>query len=246
MSSQYDSIGKRYKSFKDLPSADIEKPSVLKQLGNIEGFKCLDLACGLGNWSHFLIDQGASRVVGVDISESMIKEAIFSVQEDKKAKVWFVVGDCSKPLNLPENPFDLIFAAWLLNYAPDFENMVSMWRAIHRNLKPGGRFVGITPNTFCPMFEPMDDCYGVDVRPIAKLGERGWKCRLTAYVEPEPVQFETYHFLHDFYEKAATEAGMTDLAWHPAIPPDDERKDNGFWDTYLLRPHLSVLTASRT
>jgi hypothetical protein len=50
MSTQYDAIGVRYKAFKDLPAVDLEKPSVLKRLGNINDMRCLDLACGLGHW----------------------------------------------------------------------------------------------------------------------------------------------------------------------------------------------------
>lgn len=245
MPTQYDNIGKRYKGFSDLPPADIQSASILKYLGNVEGLSCLDLACGLGDWSRFLIEQGASQTTGVDVSESMIKAARESVPEDKQTKMSFFVGDCSKALRVDGGPFDLVFAAWLLNYAPDFNTMLSMWRVIHDNLKPGGRFVGVTPNTFCPMFEPFDDSYGISVVPIEQIGERGWKCRLTAHIEPEPVQFDTYHFLHDFYERAAAEAGMSDVRWHPAIPPDDERKDNGFWDKYFLRPHMSILTAKR-
>lgn len=49
MSTQYNQIGSRYKAFKNLPAVDLEEPSVLKRLGDINGLKCLDLACGLGH-----------------------------------------------------------------------------------------------------------------------------------------------------------------------------------------------------
>ena len=243
MSTQYDKIGSRYKTLKDLPVLDIEKPSVLKRLGSVEGLTCLDLACGYGHWSHILVELGAAKVVGVDISDGMIKAARETLPESMRSKVSFTIGDCSKPIAIEGGPFDLVFAGWFLNYAPDYETMVSMWRTIHNNLKPQGRFVSIVPNAHCPMFEPIDDSYGIAVRPLETVPE-GWKCRLTTYTEPE-VEFDMFHFLHDFYERAAAEAGMVELKWHPTVPPDDERKENGFWDVYFLRPHMSIVTATR-
>ena len=244
MSAQYDSIGSRYKAFKDRSVVDIEKPSVLKRLGDVVGLKCLDAACGLGHWSRLLVEQGAANVVGVDISEEMIKGAYATLPEKMTSKVSFEIGDLTRPIAVNGGPFDLVFAGWLLNYAPDFETMTSMWRNVHDILRPGGRFVSVTPNTHCPMFEPVDDGYGVIVRPIEVVGE-GWKCRLTSTIESQPMEFDMFHYMHSFYERAAAEAGMVDVRWYPPIPPNDERRENGYWDAYFLRPHMNVLTASR-
>lgn len=84
--------------------------------------------------------------------------------------------------------------------------------------------------------------------PIAEIDAtigKGWKCRLTAHTQQEVVEFENYHFMHDFYEQAAAEAGMRGLKWHPVVPPNDSRYEEGFWDRYFLRPHMNIVTASR-
>ncbi|KAK5174700.1 uncharacterized protein LTR77_001782 [Saxophila tyrrhenica] len=245
MSTQYDTIGSRYKAFKERPVVDIEEPSVLKRLGSVEGLTCLDLACGLGHWSRLLARKGASKVIGVDISQTMISSANDLLPDDLKPTISYQTGDCSIPTPVPGGPFDLIFAGWLLNYAPDYATLLNMFRHIHVNLAPGGRFISITPNTHCPMYEPIDDYYGVAVWPVEKVGDEGWKCHLKAYTEPEPVEFEMYHFLHGFYERAAKEAGLGEVRWWPPVMPEDERREGGFWDVYLLRPHMLVLTASR-
>ena len=41
---------------------------------------------------------------------------------------------------------DLVFAAYLLNYASNYEELLSMCEAIARNLKPGGRFLTVNNN----------------------------------------------------------------------------------------------------
>lgn len=174
----------------------------------------------------------------------MVSAARAGLPAEMQTKVRFNIKDCSKPVKIEGGPFDLAFAGWFLNYAPDHASLVEMWKNIYNNLKPGGRFIGITPNTHCPMFEPVDDGYGMVCVPIETL-EKGWKCRLTAQTQQEVVEFENYHFMHDFYEDAATEAGMIDLKWHPVVPPNDSRYEEGFWDRYLLRPHMNIATAVR-
>ena len=94
------------------------------------------------------------------------------------------------------------------------------------------------------MFEPIDDRYGVEMRAIGTVKD-GQKCRLTFYTEPEPMAVEMYHYMHGFYERAAKEAGISDLKWHPIELPEDERKYNGYWDVNVLRPHMTIVTARR-
>ncbi len=55
--------------------------SWIKLLGNLQGKKALDLACGEGVSSRLARDLGAAEVVGVDISEGLIKKA--AVEEKK-------------------------------------------------------------------------------------------------------------------------------------------------------------------
>jgi toxoflavin synthase len=42
--------------------------------------------------------------------------------------------------------FDLVIAAYLLNYAPSEQELFAMASAIHRSLRPGGRFITINNN----------------------------------------------------------------------------------------------------
>ncbi len=68
------------------------------------------------------------------------------IDEAKRAgkEVSFIQADCAIPKPYEGGPFDVVFGAWLLNYAPDREGLVSMFRNVALNLKDGGRFVSIT------------------------------------------------------------------------------------------------------
>ena len=105
MSTQYGNIGRA------LPLVGLEEPSVLKRLGNIDGLRCLDLACGFGYWSLFLIRNGAAKVVGVDISEEMVKAARQGLPEEMQSKVVFHVKDCSKPISIDEGPVRVLMCS---------------------------------------------------------------------------------------------------------------------------------------
>ncbi|KAF2096118.1 S-adenosyl-L-methionine-dependent methyltransferase [Rhizodiscina lignyota] len=246
MPSQYDKIGKRYASMQDMPADAPNIPSVLRVLPNVKGLNCLDLACGLGRYSRLLVEHGAQRVVGIDLSDGMInaaKELATDLPPEQRERLEFRTGDCSKPINIEGGPFDLIIAAWLLNYAPDYESMLSTWQNIYLNLKPGGQLIAIVPKLNMSMETPLDDRYGVIVEAIEKVKD-GWKCRLTAYTDP-PISFEPYHLSGEVYERSAREAGMVDLQLHSHVFPEDERKYSGFWDVYNERPHFEIMMARR-
>ena len=79
-------------------------------------------------------------------------------------RVTFCVGDCTKPLDLGDRPFDLVFDAWLLKYAATAGEQPGMWRNIFPNLRPGGQFIGVTPNVHMDAVkQPIDDRHGYAV-----------------------------------------------------------------------------------
>ncbi len=249
MSTQYDGISKEYSDFKSFPAWEMINYNALHHIGDVEGLRCLDLACGLGDWARRLLARGATEVVGIDISPSMVERARQALSTDEeKAQIRFEVRDCGIPFEVDNGQYDFIFAGWLLNYAPDFATQVQMWRNIFNNLKPGGRFVTITPNTWCPMFEPFGHEYHVVVEALHPIKDGKWEgtcVRNTMLTKPKSSSFETYYWLHDFYEAAAAEGGLKDVKWKPTLPPEGALKDEGFWDIWMMRPAINILTARK-
>jgi SAM-dependent methyltransferase len=241
MPSQYDDIGVRYNGMKDLPAAAVEIASFRSALGNISGSKALDLACGAGYYTGILLENGAQSVIGYDNSPGMIKAAQAAFEGKSNAE--FRLSDCSVRLEVPEgdNYFDVLVAAWFLNYASEEAELLTMCENITRNLKPGGKFIGILPNMKLDLREPLDPRYGLTVRAIKEVRD-GWRCRLTAFTEPL-VEFEMYHLREHIFMNCFEKAGMKDFKMMPLVIPKEGREE-GYWDVYEDRPHLCIFTAT--
>ena len=74
----------------------------------------------------------------------------------------------------------------------------------------------------------------------------GWKCRLTAYTQPENVEFEMYHLSKEVYERNAAEAGLVGLVWDGHVIPEYGREEGGYWDAFEQRPSFEICTARRS
>ncbi|KAI5366009.1 putative S-adenosyl-L-methionine-dependent methyltransferase, Methyltransferase domain 25 [Septoria linicola] len=247
MSTQYNQIGTKHKSLEDSPIGEVDYETTSRALGDVKGLKILDLACGIGRWSKYLVQHGAREVYGIDISDAMIKGAKdmqAGLPADQSAKLRFSTADCSLPLQLEDKgSYDLVLGAWYLSYAPDHATMVQMFTNILTSLRPGGRFLGVVPNAFCSMFEGYD-IYGLRMEASEEVAPGHWKCRLQ--YRAGDLEFQTTSRLHGWYDKAASEAGMSEITWKPYIlPKGDDREEKGFWDAFKLRPHFALLECYR-
>ena len=76
MTTNYDQIADLYKETKRSPLRTyVDEFTFLKVLGDVRDKSVLDLACGYGHYSRLIKQQGAARVIGVDLSEALIKQA---------------------------------------------------------------------------------------------------------------------------------------------------------------------------
>src|SRR5262249_41655932 len=144
MTTDYNLIAEEYKRAKLQPwRTHIELYTLFGLLGDPAGKSVLDLACGEGFHTRVLRQEGAARVAGVDISTAMI-ELARQAEAHAPLGIEYVVSDV-KELALGET-FDVVFAAYLLNYAQTENELQQMCDAIARHLRPGGRFVTINNN----------------------------------------------------------------------------------------------------
>ena len=232
MSTQFDHIQVPYDHIRQKAIALIEHEQVKATLAPfIHKARVLELACGSGFYTYEMLKWGASAVVGVDISSAMIEEARRLGHETYRATssssppssgVDLIVADCAKPALFPGGLFDLVFAAWLLNHAPNYSALVDMFRNAVLNLKDdGGYFIGVTgPPTSDPtqfyVMESQARPHGSGGLFYDKTGdvEDGISVRCHGETEVGIVDMRGWLFRRDVYERAAREAGFRgELTW---------------------------------
>lgn len=107
--------------------------------------RILEVGCGHGMYTRQLIRRpDVSAVVAVDIAPKMIAYAEAGIRhedEDARQKVRFICADISEGQVFDGGEFDLVFAAWVLECAPDRQTLEHMWQTISMNLRTGGRAV---------------------------------------------------------------------------------------------------------
>ena len=116
------------------PLPALEGPHVREALGDVGGRDVLDLGCGTGRHTAWLVETGA-RVTAVDFSERMLERARAKVSA---ADVRFIVHDLHEPLPLGDASFDALVSGLVLEHLRDLERFFG---EAHRVLRPGGRAV---------------------------------------------------------------------------------------------------------
>lgn len=94
----------------------------------------LDLGCGYGWHCKFAAEQGAVRVLGIDLSWKMIEEA--KKRNAEKQIKYRVCG--IEEYEYPENMWDCVVSNLALHY---IENIEEIFQKVYRTLKTGGIFL---------------------------------------------------------------------------------------------------------
>lgn len=100
----------------------------------------LDAGCGAGYGAKILADAGASRVVGVDISETAVSEATKTYRDER---IELCRGDL-RALPFPEEEFDLVVCFEVIEHIDDRGVMLDELRRV---LKLDGVLCISTPNS---------------------------------------------------------------------------------------------------
>ncbi len=111
-----------------------EWPAIRALLPELADRRVADLGCGFGWAARWFRDQGASSVLGFDLSQNMIERARADTDD---AGIEYRIADL-ETLELPEAAFDLVYSALTFHYVWDFERLIRM---IHAALAPGGDLV---------------------------------------------------------------------------------------------------------
>ena len=241
MGTDYNTIAEQYKRSKLTPwRAYIEQYTFLDILGDLSGRSVLDLACGEGFYTRLFKTRGASRVLGVDLSGKMIDLARASEAEEPLG-VDYAVGD-AVTFRAGE-AFDVVTAAYLLNYADTENRLADMCRAIAAALKPGGLFLTVNNN---PAQSPdrfdATRKYGF-IKNVSEELRPGTPITYTVFLDDGPFSFDNYYLSPEAHERALEGAGLTGVEWiRPRLSPE-WRGDSRYWDAFFEDPSVVFLRA---
>ena len=240
MSAQYDDIAQAYSDGKLSPLRRyVEAYTLFDLVGDVSGLRVLDLACGDGIYSRQLKRMGASEVVGVDISSSMIDIARLD-ENQTPLGVEYLCSDAKDITELPEflSSFDLIIGAYLFHYATNEEELLEMCNAVQHCLKPSGRFVGINEN-------PEQNL--ADFAGYAQYGFNKAACAPLLDASPitysmvsgrSLISFKVYYYGSSTYARAFSTAGFRTVSWQQLMldPEGVETCGAEYWQEYLANP----------
>eukprot|EP00834_Sanchytrium_tribonematis_P006366 NODE_462_length_7167_cov_0.402518.p4 type:complete len:250 gc:universal NODE_462_length_7167_cov_0.402518:3899-3150(-) len=225
---EYDEIATDYLVHSELPmSIEMEQPSLLKQVGDIQGMRVLDLACGDGRYSRLYHQMGATDV-GVDLSETQIKMA-----KSHGSNIEYHVGDCTDLSELQLGVFDMVTASFLLNYASSETMLMKFVKTIATHLKSKGKFVSLNCNPIADYTDPHRYAkYGYikylecDNKQNAPIG-----CPLKVILTNGETKAEFYNYYMPLkcHEDAFRECGMS-FKLVPLTIPTNSKLGHEYWD----------------
>ena len=241
MAAYYDTIAQQYQQVHASPrSLYINTYTYLHLLGELTGKSILDLGCGEGFYTRQFSHEGATRVVGVDISPQMIELA-----QQKEARnphgIEYLTADVCELGQI--GSFDLVVASYLLNHAQTKQQLLQMCQTIYTNLKPSGRFVSINDNVAqSPESYPLCAKYGLTKSISGSLVE-GVPITITFSGNGQTFSLDDYYLSRATYEWAFKTAGFQEIRWHsPLVSPEGIQEfGQEFWQDFLdYQPMIGI------
>ncbi len=200
----------------------------------LAGKAVLDLGCGYGWHCAYAADQGAAEVLGIDLSERMIREA---EARNPSPRITYRVQGLDG-YDYPAGRWDCVVSNLVLHYVADLE---PVFRRVFQTLRPGGAFL---LNMEHPVFTAgvgQDWAYGPDGAILH------WP--VDGYFSPGP---RTTRFLGREVEKqhhtltqilmGLLQAGFRLDVVEEAVPPPEMQSLPGMADE-LRRPMMLLVRA---
>ncbi len=109
----------------------------LDLISEIKGKTFLEVACGSGRSIKYLIEHGAAKVYGLDLSNTQIEEAKrFNADAVDDGRVVLIHDNMETKLDIES--IDTIFSIYGIGWTQD---PVATFKYIYEYLKPGGQFI---------------------------------------------------------------------------------------------------------
>jgi ubiquinone/menaquinone biosynthesis C-methylase UbiE len=149
------------------------------------GSRVLDVGCGGGQHAVQIVQNRPDlRVVGIDISNTMVKRARTLAQRmNVTDRASFELGDAMN-LRFESGSFDAVYCAGPLKQVPDKARVL---RECHRVLRPGGRLLAMDVNRGCSYEDVVSF---VNRTPLPKPGRLLLKLYFSTYVARQSIDLD--------------------------------------------------------
>lgn len=180
-----------YLAYRDLPE-------IISR--HVRGKKALDFGCGAGRSSRFLRKLGFD-VVGVDISDAMLKKA--RELDPQGTYVLTAEGDLSR---FQESSFDLTLSAFTFDNIPTAEKKLKIFQKIKRLLRADGSMVNLVSNPEIYFHEWAS--FSTKDFPENKKAQHGEKVRIINTDVGDSTPVEDIIWPDEDYRRVYSQAGL--------------------------------------
>lgn len=251
MRDEWDHMALAYEQFNNAPdsySYCIEWPCIQQLLPELKGKKILDLGCGTGIFTFLLETYYPDKIVGIDLSEEMLKLARAKAAE-KRSRAKFLQGDVQKLTEIPDDTYDLVFSSTTTHYLTDLS---AFFKTIHKAMKQDGSCI---LSVIHPVYSAQYPIEHGDTFPT----EEEWSVRYLdkrrrAYIQPwieynddfENHLSRSYHYTMGDYLQAALEAGLKLETLQEPMPPESWKTASfGRYDGYMETPVYLIVKLTK-
>lgn len=204
-------------------------PKVVDLLGDLNGKVLLDFGCTNGKFTRFLASKyPLARVIGVDVSETAIKNAIQKTEQSLGIEYHHIVNESE----ITKFPFDVACATFVFCTIPNIETIRRVTQLIYDQLPDGGAFV---------VLEPHPESHGkkftsfqADLVGNQKSGDQ---IHVRLFTNSIDVEFEDYYWTRDDYEQIFTDCGFKITAALEPIAaeyPDDDLGEEKDYPPFII------------
>ena len=205
-------------------------------LPDFTGKRVLDLGCGYGWHAFYAAENGAEKVLGIDLSEKMLAVAR---EKNTFPNVRFARG-AMEDVRFPDGSFDAVLSSLALHYVKDYAELVSR---VYRWLTPGGRFVFSAEHPAFTAYGNQDWYYSPEGEilhfPVDRYFYEGE--REAVFLGEKVVK---YHRTVDGYLKPLWQAGFTVEDLSEPRPPEEMMDLPGMKDE-MRRPMMLLVSARK-
>lgn len=218
---------------------ELTNDAVLDAVGPCEGLDVLDAGCGEGYMGRLLAERGA-RVVGVDISDSLIAAAREHADAERLGLRYTVAS--LEDLPEPDDSFDLVVCNHVLSDVADpGRALVELGRV----LRPGGRLVALMLHPcFYTAHAERDASGSIPVATYFTERTISQPFNVAGIESPDEVHMNFRPL--EFYADALVGAGFVITGLKEPHPEADKLASDEWWRRNFKKPLFLLISAKRT